>query len=318
MNDPRTHEDFGRKWNEKWIYLTRRRPGWPRSCCGCATTWWARLPPTEPSSPSKTDEHAPRRGPPPCARSVSCSTTTAAGRTRVIRSRMRSCASTSITAWCTPDEQKYVVTLRHFRGESPWRRRRSSCAQARPGADRALRTAARRRSTLRRSRSADRRRAPVPRSAPRAASRFASRFRHAARGGPCCTRGRWARRHAPARRRRVARAPRSDRSDELARERDAAEDDRSEAEQNAPAAFASASSARPSSTSCQVSSPNAENVVKPPSTPVTSASRAAGEIQCSSASVASTPIAKQPVTFTANVPHGNPGPVRASTQRPSA
>ena len=22
VNDPRTHEDFGRKWNEKWIYLT--------------------------------------------------------------------------------------------------------------------------------------------------------------------------------------------------------------------------------------------------------------------------------------------------------
>ena len=21
VNDPRTHEDFGRKWNEKWIYL---------------------------------------------------------------------------------------------------------------------------------------------------------------------------------------------------------------------------------------------------------------------------------------------------------
>ena len=21
MNDPRTHQDFGRKWNEKWIYL---------------------------------------------------------------------------------------------------------------------------------------------------------------------------------------------------------------------------------------------------------------------------------------------------------
>jgi len=21
VNDPRTHEEFGRKWNEKWIYL---------------------------------------------------------------------------------------------------------------------------------------------------------------------------------------------------------------------------------------------------------------------------------------------------------
>jgi hypothetical protein len=21
VNDPRTHEDFGQKWNEKWIYL---------------------------------------------------------------------------------------------------------------------------------------------------------------------------------------------------------------------------------------------------------------------------------------------------------
>jgi hypothetical protein len=21
VNDPRTHEDFGRRWNEKWIYL---------------------------------------------------------------------------------------------------------------------------------------------------------------------------------------------------------------------------------------------------------------------------------------------------------
>ncbi len=21
VNDPRTHEDFGRKWNEKWVYL---------------------------------------------------------------------------------------------------------------------------------------------------------------------------------------------------------------------------------------------------------------------------------------------------------
>ena len=21
VNDPRTHQDFGRKWNEKWIYL---------------------------------------------------------------------------------------------------------------------------------------------------------------------------------------------------------------------------------------------------------------------------------------------------------
>ena len=21
VNDPRTHQDFGRKWNEKWVYL---------------------------------------------------------------------------------------------------------------------------------------------------------------------------------------------------------------------------------------------------------------------------------------------------------
>jgi hypothetical protein len=27
VNDPRTHEEFGRKWNEKWIYLDEEGAG---------------------------------------------------------------------------------------------------------------------------------------------------------------------------------------------------------------------------------------------------------------------------------------------------
>ena len=55
-----------------------------------------------------------------------------------------------------------------------------------------------------------------------------------------------------------------------------------------------------------VSSENAENVVKPPQIPVIQKSRAADAGKLA----ASQPINPLPITFTASVPHGNPAPIQ--------
>ena len=63
--------------------------------------------------------------------------------------------------------------------------------------------------------------------------------------------------------------------------------------------------------SCAVSSEKALKVVKPPSKPVTSNSRASSR----KPSETRTPMAVLPAAFTASVPHGKPVPIAAVAAR---
>ena len=69
--------------------------------------------------------------------------------------------------------------------------------------------------------------------------------------------------------------------------------------------FANAYKNSPSRASASVSLPNDENVVNPPKTPTTNNARNSGVNKPRvSARYDNTPITKQPMIFTANVPNG--------------
>ena len=127
MNDPRTREDFGVKWNEMWVYRDPEGEGFDR-----VVLWnrydlarrLARCAPTAAPSPSRCPRARERRGargrgpPPLAALRPRASTTTGAGATRASRSctaRLREHFDRSVRY--LPAERKFVVTLRHFRGE---------------------------------------------------------------------------------------------------------------------------------------------------------------------------------------------------------
>ena len=247
-----------------------------------------------------------------------------AGRTRVIRSRTRSCASTSIAA-CVylPDERKYVVTLRHFRGEITVEEAAFFVRAFEPGTAR-IALSDRSEETLDPATLAPSpidgallcrvKRALAPRAVCSRASRHAAQAESPARGRrarrlacACASAASGARpralivqtswRVSATLERRPQRAP----SRTLARRV-------REREQRA-AVLHELPGLEPERGERGEAAEHAGDEREP---------RGGRDPACSSASVASTPIAKQPVTFTANVPHGNPGPVRASTQRPSA
>ena len=79
--------------------------------------------------------------------------------------------------------------------------------------------------------------------------------------------------------------------------------------------LAAAATARPARSNWTVSKPNVEKVVKPPTRPVTSRSRALGpSAPRYSAAPINKPITKQPARLTTVVPHGNDdGFVHAAT-----